>query len=105
MLPSKRTLLRAVAVPAALLVAALVVFAGSGAAAPARKPKPAPKPTNTSPPTIAGTPQVGQTLTANPGSWTSAARVSVASLRLLGWPLQEHRRSWRPDLHSDDSRR
>jgi hypothetical protein len=28
------------------------------------------RPTNTSPPTISGTPEVGQTLTANPGNWS-----------------------------------
>ena len=41
------------------------VAAGSASAAP-----PSGVPANVSPPTISGSPQVGQSLTANPGSWT-----------------------------------
>src|SRR5205085_2372934 len=39
-------------------------------------------PVDTSPPTISGTAQVGQTLTANPGSWTGTAPITPSSL----WP-------------------
>ncbi|HYB27098.1 MAG TPA: endo alpha-1,4 polygalactosaminidase [Solirubrobacteraceae bacterium] len=35
-------------------------------------------PTDTSPPTISGTPQVGDTLTANPGSWTGSPTFTYA---------------------------
>ncbi len=49
---------------AAVVVSALAVFAGAGAAAGAGKP------VNTSPPTITGTPQEGQKLTAVRGKWS-----------------------------------
>ena len=35
-------------------------------------------PKNTSPPTISGTPQAGQTLTANPGTWTGTQPISYS---------------------------
>ena len=46
------------------LVIGLGVFAGAGAAASSAAPK------NTSPPTITGTPQEGQTLSGNRGNWS-----------------------------------
>jgi hypothetical protein len=39
---------------------------------------PSSQPANTSPPTISGTAQVGQTLTASPGSWTGAQPITYA---------------------------
>jgi hypothetical protein len=53
----------------ALLVLALTTIAGTGVAAPAAQAAYAP--TNSAAPTISGTPQVGQTLTASPGTWNS----------------------------------
>jgi hypothetical protein len=59
------------AVTVVLLVVALTAIAGTGfagtSAAQANY-----APTNTAAPTISGTPQVGQTLTANPGTWNSS---------------------------------
>ena len=49
------------------LVAALAVTGLSQAASP---------PVNQSPPTISGTPQVGETLTADPGTWTGATPIT-----------------------------
>ena len=54
----------------ALLVVALTAIAGTGLAAPSAS-QANYAPTNSSPPTITGTAQVGQTLTANPGTWKS----------------------------------
>jgi hypothetical protein len=53
------------AVIVAAAVGAIVSGHGSAASAAAQY-----GPPNTAPPTISGTPQVGQTLTANPGGWT-----------------------------------
>lgn len=54
----------------AALVVAVTAFSGIGAAAPtAAQAEYAPK--NTTPPSVTGTPQVGQVLTAQPGTWTS----------------------------------
>jgi hypothetical protein len=55
-----------------ILLAAIGVF-GVGSAAAA-----APGPQNTSPPTISGTAQQGQTLTADPGTWTGTQPISFA---------------------------
>jgi hypothetical protein len=54
----------------AALVAALTAFSGIGSAAPTAA-QAEYAPTNTTPPSITGTPQVGQVLTAQPGTWTS----------------------------------
>jgi hypothetical protein len=63
----RRTLLGAVVGSGATLalVVGLAVGAGAGAAATAVAPE------NTSPPTITGTPQEGQKLVANRGTWTA----------------------------------
>ena len=53
-----------------LLVVALTAIAGTGLAAPSAA-QANYAPTNSAAPTISGTPQVGQTLTANPGTWNS----------------------------------
>ncbi|HZS24286.1 MAG TPA: hypothetical protein VFA30_04795 [Gaiellaceae bacterium] len=65
------TRLAAAAVSVAAIVAALTAVAGTGFAAPSTAAQATYTPTNTAAPTISGTPQVGQTLTASQGSWTS----------------------------------
>ncbi len=55
-----------------LLLAAVVGFAGKGAAASQVAPK------NDSPPTLAGTVEVGKTLTANRGSWSGTEPITYA---------------------------
>ena len=54
-----------------LLVVALTAIAGTGLAAPTAA-QANYAPTNSAAPTISGTPQVGQTLTANSGTWNSS---------------------------------
>src|SRR4051794_35400186 len=56
----------------ALIGAALASLALPDAGLAKRRRPPASPPANTSPPTIAGTAQVGQTLTASPGTWTGS---------------------------------
>jgi hypothetical protein len=74
---TRRTIPRLLAAVATLaaLVAALTAIAGTGradsTAAQAQY-----GPSNTAPPTISGAPQVGQTLTANPGTWTGSPAFS-----------------------------
>jgi hypothetical protein len=55
----------------AALVAALTIFAGNGLGAPGSAAQANYAPTSTAAPAIGGTAQVGQGLTATPGSWTS----------------------------------
>ena len=54
-----------------LLVVALTAIAGTGLASPSAA-QANYAPTNSAAPTISGTPQVGQTLTASPGTWNSS---------------------------------
>lgn len=63
---------RALCIPVLLAACAALVLAPGGAAA--RNATPA----NTAPPTISGTPQVGQTLTASPGTWNSSTTPTYA---------------------------
>ena len=55
-----------------LLLAALAAFAGKGNAAAQVAPR------NEAPPTISGTPQAGQTLTADPGRWSGTQPITFA---------------------------
>lgn len=55
-----------------LLLAGFAAFAGQGTAAAQAAPR------NQAPPTISGTPQEGQTLTANPGNWTGPQPITYA---------------------------
>jgi hypothetical protein len=70
---TRKTLPRLLGAAAAvvLLVVALTAIAGTGLAAPGAA-QANYAPTNSAAPTISGTPQVGQTLTANPGTWNSS---------------------------------
>jgi hypothetical protein len=61
----------------AALVVAVTAFSGIGAAAPTAA-QAEYAPTNTTPPSITGTPQVGQVLTAQPGTWTSTTTPTFA---------------------------
>src|SRR6266545_3433232 len=66
--PRKRSRTVHAALAAAAAVASIVLASGAaGADAP---------PTNDTPPSIAGTPQAGQTLTASPGSWSGTQPLS-----------------------------
>jgi hypothetical protein len=64
--------LLAAAATVAAMVAALTAFAGSGIAAQGSAAATQYAPTNSAAPTISGTPQVDQTLTANNGTWNSS---------------------------------
>jgi hypothetical protein len=66
---TKRTGVRA-CIPVLAAACAALVLAPVGAAARNATPS------NTAPPTIAGTPQVGQSLTAQPGTWTGTAPIT-----------------------------
>jgi hypothetical protein len=65
-------------------------------------------PVNTSLPTVLGTAQQGQTLSASQGGWSGTApdqlRVPVAALRLERGELREHRLGDVGDLHADERR-
>jgi Ig domain of plant-specific actin-binding protein len=61
----------------AALVVALTAFSGIGSAAPTAA-QAEYAPTNTTPPSITGTPQVGQVLTAQPGAWNSTTAPTFA---------------------------
>jgi hypothetical protein len=70
--------LLAAAVTLAALVGALTAFAGSGVAAQGSAAAAQYAPSNSAAPSISGTPQVDQTLTANPGTWNSQTTPTFA---------------------------
>jgi hypothetical protein len=76
---TRKTLPRLLGAAAAvvLLVVALTAIAGTGLAAPTAA-QANYAPTNSAAPTISGTPQVGQTLTANNGTWNSSTTPTFA---------------------------
>jgi hypothetical protein len=67
--------LSAAAAAGAAAALTFVIAAGTGAAEPARATA---APRNTAPPTIAGTPREGSTLTASPGTWSGGAPITFA---------------------------
>jgi hypothetical protein len=66
-------------------------------------------PANTTPPSITGAAQLGQTLTANPGSWTGPQPIAFTFQWLrcdqIRRQLREHRRRNEPDATADLGRR
>jgi Concanavalin A-like lectin/glucanases superfamily/Calcineurin-like phosphoesterase len=75
-MPPGRTSARRVGLYGVLAILLLVATAASSTGALAAKPSRAPR--NTSPPTISGTAQQGQTLTAGTGSWNGTQPISYA---------------------------
>ena len=99
---NRRRAFRLAGLPAGLAFVLVLAFAlvGSAGAGLART---AAAPSNTSPPTISGTVQQGQTLTADRGAWTGTEPISLhqhlAALRLGRRPLREHQGRDRDDVH------